>query len=161
MVSPTLCGTQSRSLQRLVNIGKDAARAILKAAGLRVTAPRIAVLRTLAESDRPLSHSEVLCELGDSDWDPATVYRNLVKLRDVGLAPVVSRAEGIDRYVYVDSETEGDGHRHPHFVCDDCGRVECLPPNLATAISVEGPWAASIDGADVQLRGECPDCIRP
>ncbi|MFT6396609.1 MAG: Fur family ferric uptake transcriptional regulator [Bradymonadia bacterium] len=138
----------------IVSIAKDTARAVIKDAGLRVTAPRIAVLRVLSGAERPLSHTDVLIELGESDWDPATIYRNLIKLRDADLIRVVSRVEGIDRYAFASSPK--DEHRHPHFVCDDCGRVECLP---AAAITLDGPWAASVSNAEVQLRGECPDCL--
>lgn len=137
---------------------KDNARKLLQESALRATAPRLAVLRLLAEARSPLSYTEVLERLGETDWDPATIYRNLVKLRDAGVALVVSRAEGIDRYSL--AQAQGDGHRHPHFVCEDCGRVACLPMDLTASLSMEGPWAVSIQRAMVELRGECPDCLR-
>ena len=115
------------------------ARKLLHNSSLRATAPRLAVLRVLAEAHRPLSHTEVLNRLGKTAWDPSTIYRNLVKLRDAGVAPVVSRAEGIDRYALA----RDDGHRHPHFVCDDCGRVACLPEGLIASVSIDGRWADS------------------
>lgn len=141
-----------------MSITRDEARSRLRQRGLRVTAPRVAVLRVLADSQTPLSHTQVLERLGETDWDPATIYRNLVKLRDAGVAPVVSRAEGIDRYALAGSRD--DGHRHAHFDCEDCGRVTCLPAEFTAAMSVAGPWAASIQNAMVQLRGECPDCLQ-
>jgi len=137
----------------------DDARALLHGHTLRVTAPRLAVLRVLVEARGPLSHTEVLERLGVTDWDPATIYRNLVKLRDAGVASVVSRVEGIDRYAL--ASVEGDDHRHPHFVCDDCGRVECLPSELTVSMATDTPWADSVKTATVQLRGECPDCLEP
>ena len=140
-----------------MSITKDEARRLLHESALRATAPRLAVLRVLAEAQSPLSHTEVLERLGETDWDPATIYRNLVKLRDAGVAPVVSRVEGIDRYALAGAED--DGHRHPHFVCEDCSRVACLPAELTASMSMDGPWAASIQKAMVQLRGECPDCL--
>ncbi len=136
---------------------KDEARKLLRESALRATAPRLAVLRVLAEAPNPLSHSEVLEHLGETDWDPATIYRNLVKLRDAGVAAVVSRAGGIDRYALV--QAQGEGHQHPHFVCEDCGRVACLPAELTASMAVHGPWSASVQQATVQLRGECPDCL--
>ena len=142
-----------------MSITKDDARQLLRASGLRVTAPRLAVLRLLAASQRPLSHTEALEQLGETDWDPTTIYRNLVKLRDVGIASVVSRAGGIDRYVFV--QAQDGAHSHPHFVCDDCGLIACLPAELTASMSMEGPWAASIQEATVQLRGACPDCLLP
>lgn len=141
-----------------MSIIKDEARKLLRESALRVTAPRLAVLRVLAEAQSPLSYTEVLERLGETDWDPATIYRNLVKLRDAGVAPVVSRAEGIDRYSL--ARAQGDAHHHPHFVCEDCGRVACLPEELTASMSMEGPWAVSIQKAMVELRGECPDCLR-
>ena len=135
---------------------KQEARTLLQENGLRRTAPRLAVLALLVEADSPLSHSEVLQRLGETDWDPATIYRNLVKLRDAGIASVVSRVDGIDRYAMAGAP--GGGHAHPHFVCEDCGRVACLPAELTESMSMPGPWAASIEKAMVQLRGECPDC---
>lgn len=136
---------------------KEEARALLKEHDLRATAPRMAVLRVLASSQIPLSHTEVLEHLGQTDWNPATIYRNLVKLREAGVASVVSHAEGIARYEFV--TVQSDEHRHPHFVCKDCGRLVCLPADLTASIAIEGPWAASVRQATMQLRGECPDCI--
>ena len=138
---------------------KEEARKLLQENGLRTTGPRLAVLALLAEADSPLSHSEVLERLGETDWDQATIYRNLVKLRDAGIAPVVSRVDGIDRYAM--ARASGTGHLHPHFVCEDCGRIACLPAEVAESMSMAmpGPWGASIEKAMVQLRGECPDCL--
>lgn len=135
---------------------RDSARDLLREAKLRVTAPRVSVLCALAASRTALSHTEVLELLGDTDWDQATIYRNLVKLRDAGIAAVVSRADGIARYALADAH---DAHRHPHFVCDDCGRVACLPAELSESMVVDGPWASSVRSATIQLRGACPDCI--
>lgn len=142
-----------------MTINKDEARRLLHESNLRATAPRVAVLQILAASRTPLSHTEVLELLGETDWDPATIYRNLVKLRDAGVAPVVSRVEGIDRYSLV--RNQHDEHRHPHFICEDCGQIACLPAELTASMLLEGPWANSIQSAMVQLRGECPDCLEP
>jgi len=136
---------------------KDEARQFLRERALRSTAPRVAVLQVLAAARSPVSHTEVVTRLASADWDPATIYRNLVKLRDAGVAPVVSQAGGIDRYALV--LPHSDGHRHPHFMCDACGQVTCLPGELTASMSLEGPWADSIRGAVVQLRGTCPECI--
>lgn len=136
---------------------KDEARSLLKTHGLRSTGPRIAVLRILSGSERPLSYREVHGCVTDMGWDPTTIYRNLVKLRDAGVASVVSRAAGIDRYALVD--TPEAPHRHAHFLCEDCGLLACLPADVMSSTAAEGPWAASIEHAAVQLRGTCPDCL--
>lgn len=135
---------------------KDKMRSLLASRNLRITAPRLGVLRVLADADRPLSYSEVLERIGDMDWDPATVYRNLVKLRDAGLAPIASRVNGIDRYML--RSEQRDVHNHPHFACDDCGQLTCLPDAITDATVLDGPWAKAVKQASVQLRGQCPDC---
>ena len=157
MTAPTLRRVAPPHLRSKKSLTENEARRLLRASALRATAPRLAVLRVLAEAESPLSHTEVLACLGETGWDPATTYRNLVKLRDAGIAPVVSRVEGIDRYALAGAQD--DGHRHPHFVCEDCSRVACLPPELTASLALDGDWAASIRNATVQLRGECPDCL--
>ena len=142
-----------------MSITNTKARQLLHESKLRVTAPRLAVLHVLMKAESPLSHTEVLERLGKTSWDPATVYRNLIKLRDAGIAPVVSRADGIDRYALTGSDE--NQHQHPHFVCDDCGRVACLPVELTLSTKVDGPWAVSIQQAMIQFRGECPECLEP
>ncbi|MEO1170726.1 MAG: transcriptional repressor [Myxococcota bacterium] len=134
---------------------KEDAKQLLHARSLRVTGARIAILCVLGDSHHPLSHREVVDRLGETDWDPSTIYRNLVKLRESGIAPVASRAEGIDRYAL----DRGDGHRHPHFFCEDCGRVTCLPRETVNSLGLTGPWAESVAAARIQLRGACPDCL--
>ncbi len=140
-----------------MNTTQDKVEKLLKERGLRVTAPRLAVLGAIADAQSPVSHSQMLELLGDTDWDPATIYRNLVKLRDAELILVVNRANGIDRYAL--ARTKGDQHSHPHFVCEDCGEVSCLPVELVPAETAAGRWNASVQKAAIQLRGECPDCL--
>lgn len=139
-----------------MQITQDETRRRLRESGLRVTAPRVAVLGVLAKAEGPLSFTQVCDQLSDADVDQATIYRNLVKLREVGLTLVVSRIEGIDRYVLAGDHD--DGHRHPHFLCRDCGQVSCLD-EVQLALPTTDPWAESIRGAMMQLLGHCPDCL--
>jgi len=143
--------------QKTMIKSKDDIRELLQSHGLRTTGPRLAVVACLAETDGPLSHSEVVERLGEVDFDPATVYRNLVKLVEVGLARVVSRAEGMARYELATGQ--GHDHEHAHFVCSDCGSVACLPEDVFTKVEASGRWAASVSHATIQLQGQCPECI--
>ena len=138
---------------------KEQTKATLREHGLRVTAPRVAVLQLLQAAEHPLSFTEVAERLGSSDWDRTTVYRNLVKLSEIGISTVVTRANGIDRYAVTTGAA--NKHRHAHFSCGDCGRVACLPDDVTASITMEGPWAASIERAMIQLQGACPDCLEP
>lgn len=127
----------------------------LRARGLRATGPRLAVMRILSDAREPLSCRQVFERLGETDWERTTVYRNLVKLSEAGLARIVSRVEGVDRYA-LDS---GDAHAHAHFVCEDCGRLACLPREFSASVELDGPWSVSVRTATLQLRGICPECL--
>ncbi len=139
---------------------KERFREILKVRGLRATAPRLGVLRILDEATTPLSHSEVLQHLGDQDWDPATVYRNLIKLTECGIAVVVDYADGMTRYALAGPKHDGT-HSHAHFVCNACGTLACLPSEVTATMGIDGQWHESVRRATVQLRGECPNCLLP
>ena len=83
--------------------------------------------------------------------------KNRDKLKESGITSVASRVDGVNRYTLVVADQ--DGHRHPHFICDDCGDIMCLPVELTAAMHLEGPWSTAVKLAKVQLRGECPECI--
>ena len=135
----------------------DKIRKLLAEHDLRATKPRIAVLDILTKAKRPLSHSEVITKLGHTNWDQATIFRNLVKLKEAGIAPVVSSLDGIDRYMLKSDGNEA--HHHPHFTCSDCGQLTCLPDEITNVETLSGPWANAVRQASVQLRGQCPDCL--
>ena len=134
----------------------EKAQQLIRARSLRATAPRVAVLQVLASAEQPLSHTDVLNRLGETPWDSATTYRNLIKLRETGISVVASRAGGVARYSLAENHRGGEPQHH--FVCDDCGEVSYLPTEVTTKALAAGRWAASIEGAAVHLHGACPDC---
>lgn len=124
-------------------------------AGLRATPPRIAALRLLRTTDRPLSHAEVVAALANDDWDQATIYRNLIKLVEARLARVATQVAGVTRYE--GSNPQEAPHRHPHFACRSCGAVECMP-DAELVIKRSSKWRQAVMHAEWQLVGECPEC---
>ncbi len=114
------------------------------------------MLRLLAASDKPLSHRQVVDGIGSEDWDQATLYRNLLRLVEAGLARVASKVGGVARY-----EARGDDdspHLRPHFSCQTCGTIRCLP-DVKLAGPIEGRWRKSLTNSELQLIGDCPDCL--
>lgn len=135
----------------------EKAKSDLRDRGLRVTAPRIAVLKVLAQASRPLSHSELVRELGDDLLsDKATVYRNLVALTDAQILRVATQVGGLTRF---ELSSRDDSRAHPHFVCSDCGQVSCLP-RAEIPLPKRGTWAKAMKQAAVHFVGQCPDCTR-
>lgn len=127
----------------------------LREAGMRATAPRVALLQLMAQSNKPMTHTEVVEALGQEDWDQATLYRNLIKFTEDGLIRVASQLGGQARYELVTDDHHD--HIHPHFVCNDCGQVECLPATQVM-ISDSNAWQAAIQDAMVEIVGTCPTC---
>ncbi|MDP9150933.1 MAG: transcriptional repressor [Myxococcota bacterium] len=127
-------------------------RALLSSKDLRVTEQRLAVLRALSTSRRPVSFSELVDRLAEHGLDRATVYRNLVGLTEVGILIRTQLGDGVARYE-LPSSGESLHTDHLHLVCIDCGGVSCLPPS---AVSLHGQAARRV--TEVQLRGHCGGC---
>ena len=130
-------------------------RNAVRDAGLRATPSRIAVLHLLRAAGSPVSHSDVVTKLASQAWDPATIYRNLTDLADVGLARRTDVGDHIWRF-----EAVTGGHQasaHPHFVCTGCGTVECLP-DLEYSTRAKAPRAVRQKRVEVQVRGLCDTC---
>ena len=126
---------------------------------MRSTAPRVSVLERLRRADAPLSHAEIAEDLLPMGFDRATIYRNLVDLAEAGLVSRVELGDHVWRYEVRSTEPrDGDGD-HPHFVCNDCGTVSCLPKvrvNVRPAPGSRRSIVAEI--SDVVLKGRCESC---
>ena len=136
-----------------------AIREAIRAAGLRSTAPRISVFERLRRADAPLSHAEITEELVPRGFDRATLYRNLVDLAEAGLVSRVELGDHVWRYEVRTAEpSEGDGE-HPHFVCNDCGTVSCLPAVSVDIRPAPGSRRSPVaEVSDVVLKGRCESC---
>src|SRR5438132_6944629 len=121
------CSVRARRVQlRAMAKNLDELRAAVRARGLRATPSRLAVLEVLRASDAPRSHGDVAERLASQPWDRATIYRNLVDLAEAGLARRTDVGDHVWRF---EARVPGSEHdtSHPHFVCIECGSVECLP----------------------------------
>ncbi|MDP3276073.1 MAG: transcriptional repressor [Deltaproteobacteria bacterium] len=131
----------------------------LRASNLRATAPRIAVLRCLHEATTPVSHAELAEKLAPDGWDRATVYRNLTDLTDSGMARRSDHGDHVWRFE-LQNEAEAHSDGHPHFVCDECGDVSCLPEGSVEIRSQKGaPARLKERVATIQLKGRCERCV--
>lgn len=127
----------------------------LREAGLRVTAPRITVLRVLAE--HPHSTARAVAERarqGLGSVSTQAVYDVLAALAGAGL---VRRIEPAGSAALYETRTDDDHH---HLVCRACGRtvdVDCLSggPICLTPADDAG---FLLDEAEVVFWGLCPDC---
>ena len=137
----------------------DELRALLRDRGLRATSSRLAVLQHLRAhgGGQPLSHADLVERLSAGSWDPATIYRNLTDLVEAGLARRTDLGDHVWRFEVVSSGHDASGH--PHFVCTECGTVECLPAVELVAPRVKAPRAVKQHQVEVQVRGRCDACF--
>lgn len=123
--------------------------------GIRVTGQRIAILRELAKVRIPTSHAELTERLEGDHLDRATVYRNLLAFTEAGLLVKTQLGDNVWRFELPRMKSTQHG-LHPHFVCNECGDVSCLPQN---SIALRGE-ALRNQVTQVQLRGRCVACVR-
>jgi Fur family transcriptional regulator, ferric uptake regulator len=134
-------------------------RAKIRAAGLRSTAPRVAVLQRLQKVSTPVSHADLFTELADQGFDRATIYRNLIDLTEAGLVSRTDVGDHVWRFELRREGQRGYPREHPHFMCTDCGEVSCLPGVSVRISPAPGaPRALSAKTVSVQLQGRCDRC---
>ncbi len=128
----------------------------LRAAGLRVTSSRVAVLRVLADADDHPRVDQVIERVRDGGLSISTqaAYDVCEALREKGLARRIALAGGPVRY-----ETRA-GDNHHHLVCRACGLtvdVDCVT-GAAPCLDAPGVQGFAVDEAEVTFWGLCPAC---
>ena len=139
----------------------DELRSAVRAKGLRATPSRLAVLELLRTSDTPMSHGDVADRLATEAWDRATIYRNLTDLAESGLVRRTDVGDHVWRFEAVSGDHEASAH--PHFVCTECGSIECLPEielavRASRASRGKAPRAVKQRQVEVHVRGLCDAC---
>jgi Fur family ferric uptake transcriptional regulator len=132
----------------------DAVKSLVRGAGLRCTAARLAVMQHMLMASGPVTHADVSESLADRGFDRATIYRNLTELTEAKLLTRVDLGDHVWRF---EARRHRDGHGagedHPHFVCTSCGEVSCLD-DVTVAISPRpGKPPADGDGNTGAVKG--------
>jgi Fur family ferric uptake transcriptional regulator len=137
----------------------DAMRTQLRQVGLRATSSRIAVLDVLRSAGAPVSHAEVCDALLDRTFDRASIYRNLTDLVDAGLVHRTDVGDHVWRFELRAEKIAHVADGHAHFVCSDCGTIECLPTAAVSLRAVRGaPKSLGAKGVEVHVKGRCNAC---
>ena len=136
----------------------DALAARLRAAGLRSTAPRLAVLQHLLARAAPVSHADLCKSLEKDGFDRATLYRNLIDLTDVGIVTRTDLGDHVWRFEMKPRDGDHAGS-HPHFVCSDCGTVSCLQDVAVRIVrGKRAPKSLATKQLAIQITALCDDC---
>jgi Fur family ferric uptake transcriptional regulator len=129
---------------------------LLRARGLRVTRPRLAVLHVLTDSRTHLDVDEITARVRRrlESVSVQAVYDVLAALTRAGLARRIAPAGGASRY----EARAGDNHHH--LVCRQCGLITDVDCATGSAPCLDPIDAAGfvIDEAEVTYWGLCPTC---
>jgi Fur family transcriptional regulator, stress-responsive regulator len=134
----------------------DEARAMLQAAGLKVTAERVTLLEALLASKTPASSKDLLG--ATSGLDRTTVYRSLETFVGAGIARKVDVGH---RHAHFEA-TSGDEHHH--LICTSCGKIAdvefCPDPADVLRVLKKAKGFASIESHTLEFHGTCASCAR-
>jgi Fur family ferric uptake transcriptional regulator len=129
----------------------------LKKAGLKVTLPRVKILKILENCEkRHMSAEQVYKFLlaADEDVGLATVYRVLTQFETAG---IVTRHHFEGGHSIFELES---GVHHDHLVCISCGKVVEFHDEIIEERQIELAKDNGFDLTDhsLNLYGKCEDC---
>lgn len=137
---------------------RNEVRGLLREQGLRCTSSRIAVLVTLHERGAPMTHEQVMASLPPGAFDKASIWRILSDLADCGILRRMDLGERIWRYELRDA-CRPVTDDHPHFLCEVCGDVSCLPPLEVRSVGGVLPEVLRHAEFHVRVTGKCGACV--
>lgn len=137
--------------------GKTIVREVLRAAGLRATRQRVALLEVLIANNVPNSVEDLVHQSKDQ-MDLATAYRGVQEFERAGIARSMVRKGGSTLYEVADTH-------HHHVVCRACGLIEdvdvCLPKSLNMKLLATATKFVRIDDHAIEFFGLCRACNTP
>lgn len=127
----------------------------LEAKGIKPTANRILVFKSLAHESNPSTLSSL--ERAMLSMDKSSIFRTLTLFLEHDVVHAFEDGRGILNYELCEEEGKCDHHDgHIHFYCESCQRSFCMEdipiPNFELP---EGFYPHSISFV---VKGECPEC---
>lgn len=132
-------------------------RELLQEAGLRITGPRVSVLRTL--SLRPHAAADAIAAAVRSDLGAVSTQAVYDVLRVCSEAGIVRRIQPAGNPARYELRVRDNHH---HLVCRRCGTVGDVDCAVGAGPCLEPPADRDfdVDEAEIVFWGSCPDCRR-
>lgn len=127
----------------------------LEAKGIRPTANRILVMKTLMGEQNPQSLSNL--ERKMVSMDKSSIFRTLTLFLEHDVVHAFEDGRGVLCYELCEEKGACDHHDgHIHFYCESCQRSFCMEDIHIPSFELpEGFYPHSISFV---IKGECPDC---
>lgn len=127
----------------------------LEAKGIKPTANRILVLKTLMGATTPLSLSNM--ERLMVSMDKSSIFRSLTLFLEHDVAHAFEDGRGVLNYELCEEDGKCDHHDgHIHFYCESCQRSFCMEDIHIP--SFELPAGFYPHSVSFVIKGECPNC---
>ena len=127
----------------------------LESKGIRPTANRILVMKTLMGEQNPQSLSNL--ERKMVSMDKSSIFRTLTLFLEHDVVHAFEDGRGVLCYELCEEKGACDHHDgHIHFYCESCQRSFCMEDiHIPSFEQPEGFYPHSISFV---IKGECPDC---
>jgi Fur family ferric uptake transcriptional regulator len=127
----------------------EAAAAVVRSHGLRLSTARRLVLEALYATDEPLTADRIAGEL-----DIASVYRNLETLEQIGLVRHFHLGHGPGLYA------RSAVGAFEYLLCDACGAVVAVEPEQLDPVRdrIRRDFGYEARFTHFPIAGLCPDC---
>ncbi|MCD8318243.1 MAG: transcriptional repressor [Paraprevotella sp.] len=123
--------------------------------GIKPTAIRLLILRTMMDTNRALSQHDMEEIL--QTVDKSTIFRTITLFLEHHLIHEIDDGSGALKYaVCSDDCTCSVSEQHVHLYCENCHRAFCFRQQSVPV--VEAPEGFVLLGVNYVLKGLCPAC---
>lgn len=128
---------------------------LLTQRGIRPTALRLLILRTMLASDHAVSMAEL--EVTLDTVDKSTIFRTVTLFLEHRLAHSIDDGSGTLKYAVCANSCEcAVEDLHTHFYCERCHRTFCFEAIHVPV--VELPAGFTLQSVNYVLKGLCAEC---
>ena len=114
------------------------------------------LLKTFEQNSQAISAVNLIKQL-EQKMNKTTIYRILDRLENDGIVHSFLGKDGIKWYAKCSNDCSAHTHHdiHPHFQCQDCGKVDCMPMNF----EVPSFPNRKINFTQLLFVGQCENCL--
>ncbi|MCA9765961.1 MAG: transcriptional repressor [Carnobacterium sp.] len=127
----------------------------LKAANIRITPQRHAVLEYLIKADSHPTADDIYRSLVERfpNVSVATIYNNLRLFTKIGFVKEMTYGDGSSRFDFATTQ-------HYHAICEKCGKIEDIYYSGLEDIeeTVQNLTGYKVTNHRMEVYGICPDC---